>query len=78
MITGRKTIPATTATELEITGHRLLYIKPVTNDINIINSGDTNADNGYTLTANAEYIITMSESLYIYAASETVVQYMTI
>ena len=78
MLTGRQVIPATTATSLEITGFRQLYIKPITNDINLINSGDTNADNGYTLVANTDYLITMSETLTIYAASETVIQYMSI
>lgn len=78
MTVGRQTIPATTATALEITGHYQIYLKSITNNIDIINDIDTDASNGYSLVADTDYIINMQDLLYLYAASETVVQYMVI
>lgn len=78
MKTGRQVIPATTTTALELSGHFQFYLKSITNNIDVVNPGDSDATDGYTLTADLDYVVATHDTLYLYAASETTVQYMVI
>ena len=75
---NQQTVPATTTTLLDVIVPTQMWIKAISNSVYVGYNSDVDNTDGYLLLADTDYVFTAKTPLYIYAASETVVHYITI